>query len=957
MHQRPRPFFRHSWRTYQARVLEHLPRYRADRRVHIVAPPGAGKTVLGLEILRRAAVPTLVLAPSLTIRSQWAERYVVDFGADPAGISHELGEPTDLTIVTYQALFEHHKRRGLEGLEWVRLLVVDECHHLRNAWWKVLTELRTTHDPELVALTATPPYDVSGREWRRYHEFCGEIDEAISVPELVASGDLCPHQDYLYPVLPAPAVADVVRNWQEKKRELLALFHERGRLAYHVLEHPWLTEPEAHYEDIFARPDYFTALLSVLAAQGSVPPATALGVLHGDTTLGPPLTDEWAAVFLAHALREDPHFRTPEGMEILRPFRRRVTDLHAWHDNKLRLADELPPGTQTEADLSSPAAQMEAIVDIVRTEYTSLGPNLHMVILTDYIRPEYLPTTEHDRRELGQMGTVPVFETLRRAEDLADELGERPALCVLTGSLVIIPAAAAGRLLRIAYDELPTERVITHQPLFENSRYVRLTLGTIPTKYTVRWITQLFSEGLLRVIVGTKSLLGEGWDAPVINSLVLASAVGSFVLTNQMRGRAIRTRPGFPGKTANIWHPVVLYPGTATGGPELEKLRRRSRVFAGPRLDGRPVIQNGLDRFGINWQQVTTDDLPDIRARTRVQARGRSALAGVWKNALTTGDHLVEAIHPPAERYFERRDPLTIHFRESIQRHFAADWRTVTADVKKFGVIALLVALGSLALISSTTLAYLLAGIALPFLLFVTIRFGRLWWRTLGKDFIHRANPRLASVEGIGEYVLALLLAGGIAWASHPVFFGVFALVFGGALSVRFLATVGKEERRATRFHELLSNPGERLRRYGAAVAETLRSQQLLHAEEPLDLTVERHRNDVVCYLRNATHHDDQLFATALTELLAPVDNPRYLLQLDTLEGWDEPAYYLPVPTELGRRQEHARAFAQRLSHELGLPLRPVFTREPAGRLRLLTARLQGVGRADARVVRDQLWR
>jgi hypothetical protein len=34
--------------------------------------------------------------------------------------------------------------------------------------------------------------------------------------------------------------------------------------------------------------------------------------------------------------------------------------------------------------------------------------------------------------------------------------------------------------------------------------------------------------------MATKSLLGEGWDAPCINALMLAGFVGSFVLSNQM---------------------------------------------------------------------------------------------------------------------------------------------------------------------------------------------------------------------------------------------------------------------------------------------------------------------------------------------------------------------------------------------------------------------------------------
>jgi superfamily II DNA or RNA helicase len=58
--------------------------------------------------------------------------------------------------------------------------------------------------PTIVALTATPPYDVTPFEWQRYEELCGPVDAEVSVPELVWEGDLCPHQDYVYLSLPRP---------------------------------------------------------------------------------------------------------------------------------------------------------------------------------------------------------------------------------------------------------------------------------------------------------------------------------------------------------------------------------------------------------------------------------------------------------------------------------------------------------------------------------------------------------------------------------------------------------------------------------------------------------------------------------------------------------------------------------------------------------------------------------
>ena len=66
--------FRGVWRDYQASVLETIDHCLADGRVHIVAAPGSGKTVLGLELALRLGRPAIILSPTVTIRSQWIDR-------------------------------------------------------------------------------------------------------------------------------------------------------------------------------------------------------------------------------------------------------------------------------------------------------------------------------------------------------------------------------------------------------------------------------------------------------------------------------------------------------------------------------------------------------------------------------------------------------------------------------------------------------------------------------------------------------------------------------------------------------------------------------------------------------------------------------------------------------------------------------------------------------------------
>ena len=53
--------------------------YLRNKKVHIVAAPGSGKTILGLEIFLRLKQPVLILAPTVTIKNQWVDRFLTSF--------------------------------------------------------------------------------------------------------------------------------------------------------------------------------------------------------------------------------------------------------------------------------------------------------------------------------------------------------------------------------------------------------------------------------------------------------------------------------------------------------------------------------------------------------------------------------------------------------------------------------------------------------------------------------------------------------------------------------------------------------------------------------------------------------------------------------------------------------------------------------------------------------------
>ena len=110
--------FHGTWRSYQARVLQNVSRYLSDDKIHIVAAPGSGKTTLGIELIKRLNANTLILAPSITIREQWAARIQEAFLCDGYAledyVSLSLKQPKAITVATYQALHSAMTRSNHE---------------------------------------------------------------------------------------------------------------------------------------------------------------------------------------------------------------------------------------------------------------------------------------------------------------------------------------------------------------------------------------------------------------------------------------------------------------------------------------------------------------------------------------------------------------------------------------------------------------------------------------------------------------------------------------------------------------------------------------------------------------------------------------------------------------------------------------------------------------------------
>ena len=106
------------------------------KHLHIVAPPGSGKTVLGLYVWANLVrKPTLVLSPNSAIQAQWAARTdLFNLDGKDEFITTDPKKPGLLTSLTYQSI-TMPKRGGEELNEaaidlWTENLISVSYTHL-----------------------------------------------------------------------------------------------------------------------------------------------------------------------------------------------------------------------------------------------------------------------------------------------------------------------------------------------------------------------------------------------------------------------------------------------------------------------------------------------------------------------------------------------------------------------------------------------------------------------------------------------------------------------------------------------------------------------------------------------------------------------------------------------------------------------------------------------------------
>lgn len=854
--------FNGQFRAYQQKILDGADEYLKDGRIHIVAAPGSGKTILGLELIRRLNAPCIILSPTTTIRNQWGERFTQSFltvGDSKEYLSYDLKRLSPITSVTYQALHAAIKKSKADedGVDYssfdlitevrrygVKTICLDEAHHLQNEWQKALesfiSELKS--EIKIIALTATPPYDAKPNEWKRYIGVCGEIDEEIFVPELVKQGTLCPHQDYVYLNYPT----------DEESADFKA-YHERAFNATEELLSSGLVTKA--YERLLGLSDDYDFLysnvneiVSFLAFCSKSGITVSKKLIHALTTGNrlPSSTPDRINLALNFLLK---------GTLLTEDERKDYVEIFKRHALTDRGEIALGLNEKLRKKLISSVGKLKSIEDITKGEAEAKKDSLRLLILTDYIKKESLSVIGSNVKP-DNVSIVSVFETVRLTG---------VAVGALSGSLVILPNSCADVLRAKTAD-------FTLSPL-KDTGYSLYEFRTDNRK-KVQLVSELFEQGIIKALVGTKSLLGEGWDAPCVNSLILASFVGSFMLSNQMRGRAIRTHKNQPDKTANIWHLVTverpyMYATsirekinrfTNENKNELvsydfETVARRFDCFVAPNYET-GTIESGISRVTVIKPPYNEKGIASINEKMLVLSRDSDKLREVWQTAVNTSTRLNEVSEVPKE---------------------------------------------------NKTPPFLFVNIAFATMLFVIFSSGF-------AAFISSLMNVLSN--DLNSYQLLIAMA-----ALNICIVTAFAL-------------------RNLLFKKILThlNPVHSVRTLSECVLKAM--QELKLVSEGARVKVEADNQGILIHteLLNASIHDQNVFHSAIKEMLSPIENPRYLLIPRKSFGGLRYSCALACPEILGAKNEYAECLAKQLKRSMG-KIEVIYTRTDNGRKLILTCR------------------
>ena len=655
------------WRAYQKQALTAFDADVAagDNRAYLVLPPGSGKTVIGLEAARRLGRRTLVLVPNTAVQSQWAAAWNTRFpSTDPSapacGTDRALA--STLNVLTYQSLavideatdstarravLRGRDRQALLGLlhrngralieraaglgPWT--LVLDECHHLLATWGALVSALAADLGPQtaLIGLTATPPTALSQWEHTLHDELFGSADFVVVTPALVREGDLAPYQELVYLTEPTPEEETWVATERARFGDLmLALVDQQmgsmslaGWLHTRIVDRSTRDGAQLAWST-FERAEPDLALSGLRFAHYGMIGLPAGARLREQHRVAPDAQD-WINVLTDFAAGHLQQSEDPRDAQALAAIKRALPGLG------YRLTSRGVRVTTSPVDrvCALSEAKIAATVHILDTEDQALGPRMRALVLCDFesmagaLRPSLSGTPLS-----AQSGSAQLVTAMLAASD-----GRRSAplhALLVTGQTFACPAAVHDDLVAFCAER---DVDVSAEP-FDAQPALRVLRGD--ARFTPRmWVslaTAYFVAGRTRVLVGTRALLGEGWDCPAVNVTVdLTSATTQAAIT-QMRGRSLRLDPGDAGKVADNWSVCCVAADHPRGDADYLRLVRKHDAYYAATAQG--LIESGVthcDPLLSPYRPPPREGARAVTARALQRAAERSQARTSWR--------------------------------------------------------------------------------------------------------------------------------------------------------------------------------------------------------------------------------------------------------------------------------------------------------------------------------------
>ena len=692
-----------------------------SKELLIVAPPGSGKTVLGLYVWSDLVrLPTLVLSPNSAIQAQWVERAKELFNLD--GRDDEIGtdpkNPGILTSLTYQSVtlpkrgggdldesamelwisklmtpdidrIEAEDRESaiswIEDLKeknpefygdtlskfrkkvrddlsehgnalWVLhdsakanlmrlkeakvgLIILDECHHLLEHWGRVLLEIvEFLDEPIVLGLTATPPeVDDAPKEDNMYLDLFGEVDYEVPVPALVRDGNLAPYQDLAFFVRPSEKELKYIANATTDFRQLIKTLRQGPDdsedrvpgldvwLARTLSELDLPSGKASDWASFRKRdPGLADRARGFLVQNGrslpaDIPPPDQEFVRQGNSQ-GSMVTilDRYIRNGLMRSSNKKDHELADEAKQKLRLLGVQITGSGA------RLC-----ASPISRVMAYASAKYDALREILTTEMQALGPDIRAVIVTDFEKTSATTLVE-DVLDKEAGGAVAAYRAV-----LQSEATDRLNPVLMTGTTVLVDDDLLQKIFP-RFEQWVDERGLEIKfEYIERGEYFEIRgkgKDWLPRYYTMM-ITELFQEGVTNCLVGTRGLLGEGWDASRINVLIDLTTVTTSMSINQLRGRSFRLDKLWPEKVANNWDIICLADEYEKGFDDYLRFQRKHKQLYGVGDDG--AIEKGVGHVHAAFTEAKPEGVSEtmniFNEEMLLRAKNRPRTRELWK--------------------------------------------------------------------------------------------------------------------------------------------------------------------------------------------------------------------------------------------------------------------------------------------------------------------------------------